>query len=106
MTVRVNVFNTEECGDKFPTENAVEFNDWLKDIIESVPVENRGDVKIDIDAFESYGSIFSTVEIYYYRDETEAELKEISENNERERKREVQRKRDLLDELKLELGET
>ena len=106
MTKRIDVFNAKKYGKDFPTDNAVEFNAWLKEIIDSVPKENRGDLKIDLDSISSRDSDYATIEIYYDRDETEAELKEISKNKERKEKLEVQRKRDLLDRLKLELGET
>ena len=105
MVVRITLFEAEQYDDKFPSSNAVEFNQWLTKIISDVPNEHQKNIKIYIDTEADHYPSYSEIEIYYYRDETEAEIKERQDKKRRLEEINLEDKRKLLDKLKLELGE-
>lgn len=106
MRKRIDIFKVEQCDYNFPTSNAVEFNKWLGNIIDTVPQENKDDLVIELEsASDGYDSYDITIEIYYYREETEAELKEKLKRTIVNEEIELEKKRNLFEKLKRELGE-
>ena len=101
MDIKVEVFNEEQYDGEWPSENGAEFIAWFQEKLESIPQEFRGSAKIELDSVSGYeGSSYASIEIYYYRPETEEEAK-VRESKSQYRA-ELLRQRELrqLEELK------
>jgi hypothetical protein len=98
MDVRENVFVSEQYDGNWPSSNAVDFVSFIVQTIESIPEEYRNEARIEIDSNLGYeDSTTTSIEIYYYRPETEEE-KEKREKKEIEQVK--MRKEFLLYQLK------
>jgi len=73
--IQVTVFDKEQySGDDWPSSNGYEFIKWFTDKLESIPEEFKKDAVFDLDATDSYGSPYVTLELYYNRPETQEEI--------------------------------
>jgi hypothetical protein len=71
---KVKVFELEECDGEWPPENGVECVKWFAEKIESIPLQNRGSAKIEIEGVSGYeGESYGRISITYFREETDAE---------------------------------
>ena len=68
---------TEMYENGFPPDNAIEFLNWLKDKINSVPENHKNLIQIEWGSAYNYGdSETPTIEMYYFRDKTTEELEQ------------------------------
>ena len=85
MKIRVDIFNKEQYdSDDWPPENAAEFVSWFNEKLSNVPDEFSHLAIVDLEAIPSYeNSAYASIQIYYYRPETEKEIydREITERN-------------------------
>ena len=56
-------------------DNVLDFLEWLEEQVHSIPMEYRGNARIDIDAFEEYGVLETSIKITYSRPKTKSELR-------------------------------
>ena len=107
MNIKIEVFKKElfDYDGVWPEENAVKFLAWLEEKINSIPKEFRNSAKVDFEAEPGYAENASaTVEIHYYRPETDEE--EIARKAKEQNRAELRKQQDLrqLEELKLKYG--
>ena len=95
----------EKDWNNYPPDNAREFIKWLDALISQAPEEYRGAVEIDIYAYEEYDSAYTSIEVYYYRPETELEALQRAEDEKAEQLKEYNRLTVLLQRLKQVVGE-
>lgn len=74
MKRKIIVFPSEQFVNQRPPRSLLKFNEWLKYIIQEIPVDYQGDATIDPVAKVSESSeAYTTIEIAYYREETDRE---------------------------------
>ena len=102
----VTVVAEEQYGSDWPPNKPYEFMSWFQSKISLIPEEFRDSATIEIDSSTSYDSSHATIEIRFYRPETDAE-EAAREQNERLRA-EIQRNAELrtLSALKAKYGDT
>ena len=101
----VDVFKKEQYDGEWPEENAIKFLAWFEEKINSIPKEFKDSAKVELEAVSSYGGCaYASIEIYYYRPETDEE--EIARKAKEQNKAELQKQRELrqLEELKRKYG--
>jgi len=110
MIKRFKAFSSEQYNGDWPQENFKEFIDWCHEVLDTIPDANKDSARIEIEACESYGSPYATVEITYRREETKDEeaarvkdqrdREDYYENKERETLEALKRKYpDLVEDL-------
>lgn len=105
MNIKIEVFKKEQYDGDWPEENAFQFLTWFEEKINSIPEEFRETAKVELEPVSGYdGGSYASIEIYYYRPETEEETK-VRESKEKNRA-ELLRQRELkrLEELKRKYG--
>lgn len=85
----------EKYDGDWPPEDAAGALAWFQAKLDDVPQEFRGTARIGIDATESYGSAYATIEISYTRPETD------DEEAERERQAAARADRTRAEELQM-----
>ena len=73
-----NRIRVELEGDMLPqgtcSVNLIKYIAHLQYALDSVPDEFKGDVNVELEAYEDYGSYGIKGDAYYYRDKTQLEL--------------------------------
>jgi hypothetical protein len=90
-------------GDHSYPSNAIEFSNWLNELINSVPPDCRNSITIDIDVnrFSKYSDNSSLCfEIYYYRPKNKEECDAENEKNKAIQQRVLKNKYDEYVRLK------
>ena len=73
-TVRVNVLDLEEGSSQWPPEPLLEFASWVGKLVSSVPIEHLASARIEFGSSVSHDMGMVTLEVWYYRPETDAEM--------------------------------
>lgn len=105
MDIKITVFDKQQYDAEWPSEDAIEFIAFFQEKLASIPEEFRSSAIIEVDSISGYeGSSYASINIYYYRPETEEEVK-VRESK-AQNKAELLRQRELkqLEELKRKYG--
>lgn len=91
---QVVVFSKEKYDGEWPPEDAAGFLAWLQEKLSKIPPEHMASAKVEIDSASSYeDSHYASLEITYWRPETDEEMAWRQE--EIRRQEEMRRARDL-----------
>lgn len=100
QTVGVTTFKADQYYSGFPSNNLLEFLQWVAERLAEVPADHRADAAIDFEAYDSYGEPALRVEINYERPESDKELRERLEREERNTRELAERDRQTYLRLK------
>lgn len=95
-TKKESVFDSESMS--IPSK-LLDFKVWLDEQIAKVPEEFRKETTVDIDTYDSYGSTYSKVEIYYYKPLEKDEIKAAALAQEERRQKNIQWHKEALAKL-------
>ena len=73
QTIEVTVYNSNNGNVEDPPDNAIKYYEWLKDIINTIPEEHRSKVEINVES--DYDTSTVSTRIFYFREETDEEVK-------------------------------
>lgn len=96
-TKYITVFKADKYDREWPPENLGEAIAWFQRRLDAIPEEHRASATVEFGSVAGYeDSHYATIEIGYFRPETEAE---IAESKAREAMRLEQRRENLKREL-------
>ena len=102
---KVTVFSAESGNNGWLPENFQQAIAWLQEKFDSIPAEYRETATIEIDSGTYYDSTYSSLEIEYFRPETDEEMNSRVANQQSRAEEERRREIDLLERLKAKYGE-
>lgn len=86
---KVIVYSGEENTNGWPSYNAVEFMEWMREKISQIPAEYMDYASVELGSSIYYDSSNAEIDIYYFRPETdeEAAAREYDDQRRSERNR-------------------
>lgn len=90
--------------DYYSCTSAWEFKKRIDDAFNSIPEEFQDDAGFDVEATEYYGSYETSMEMYYYRPETDEEMRERQKKLRSKKAVEEEREKELLKQLQKKYG--
>lgn len=100
MRKKITVVDANQYEDGFPPSILDGFLAWVQETTAEIPKEYWGDTHVEFGSYESYGSAYGSVEVYYYREETDQEAQDRMDRLEAKQRSEMARELETLERLK------
>ena len=79
--ILVKTFSLMETNDDWPPQNAKKFIEWLTDKFNKIPEQYKDNANIYFGSETSYDQELATIEMSYFRQETDEEIQKKENQN-------------------------